>query len=36
MCGMPAVGKTTVAKLLAKELKVPLVGGGDILKEIAH
>jgi len=36
MCGMPAVGKTTVAKILAEELKVPLVGGGDILKEIAH
>jgi CMP/dCMP kinase len=36
MCGMPAVGKTTVAKLLAEELKLPLIGGGDILKEIAH
>jgi cytidylate kinase len=33
---MPAVGKTTVAKILAKELKLPLVGGGDILKEIAQ
>jgi cytidylate kinase len=36
MCGMPAVGKTTVAKILAEELNLPLVGGGDILKEIAH
>lgn len=35
LCGMPAVGKTTVARILAKRLNVPLVGGGDILKEIA-
>jgi len=35
VCGMPAVGKTTVAKLIASTLGVPLVGGGDILKEIA-
>jgi len=35
MCGMPAVGKTTVAKTIASKLNVPLVGGGDILKEIA-
>ncbi|MGA2198798.1 MAG: AAA family ATPase [Nitrososphaerales archaeon] len=35
MCGMPAVGKTTVAKIIASRLNVPLVGGGDILKEIA-
>jgi cytidylate kinase len=32
---MPAVGKTTVAKMIASKLNVPLVGGGDILKEIA-
>jgi cytidylate kinase len=32
---MPAVGKTTVAKTIASKLNVPLVGGGDILKEIA-
>ncbi len=32
---MPAVGKTTVASLIASRLNVPLVGGGDILKEIA-
>jgi CMP/dCMP kinase len=35
LCGMPAVGKTTVAKILASKLKLKLVGGGDILKEIA-
>jgi CMP/dCMP kinase len=36
MCGMPAVGKTTVARMIAKKLKLPVIGGGDILKEIAH
>jgi cytidylate kinase len=35
MCGMPAVGKTTVAKLIARKLDQKVVGGGDILKEIA-
>ncbi len=35
LCGMPAVGKTTVAKIIASKLGVRLVGGGDILKEIA-
>ncbi len=35
MCGMPAVGKTTVAKLIARRLDQKVVGGGDILKEIA-
>jgi len=33
--GMPAVGKTTVSKQVAVELKIPLVGGGDVLKEMA-
>ena len=32
---MPAVGKTTVTRIIASTLEVPLVGGGDILKEIA-
>jgi cytidylate kinase len=35
LCGMPAVGKTTVARILASKLGLKLVGGGDILKEIA-
>jgi len=33
--GMPAVGKTTVSKAVAAALKKPLVGGGDVLKEMA-
>jgi len=33
--GMPAVGKTTVSRQVAAELKVPMVGGGDVLKEMA-
>lgn len=32
---MPASGKTTVAKIIAKELGYMMVGGGDILKEMA-
>jgi len=35
LCGMPAVGKTTVAKIIASKLGLKLIGGGDILKEIA-
>ena len=35
LCGMPAVGKTTVARILATKLGLKLIGGGDILKEIA-
>ncbi len=33
--GMPAVGKTTVSKLVAEELSLKVVGGGDVLKEMA-
>ena len=33
--GMPAVGKTTVSRQVAAELRIPLVGGGDVLKEMA-
>lgn len=33
--GMPAVGKTTVSKTVAESLGLKLVGGGDVLKEMA-
>ena len=33
--GMPAVGKTTVSRIVAKTLDLPIVGGGDVLKEMA-
>ena len=33
--GMPAVGKTSVSHKVADRLKIPLVGGGDVLKEMA-
>jgi len=33
--GMPAVGKTTVSKVVSDVLGIPLVGGGDVLKEMA-
>jgi len=33
--GMPAVGKTTVSRQVAGELRIPMVGGGDVLKEMA-
>lgn len=33
--GMPAVGKTTVSRHVAKELGLKVVGGGDVLKEMA-
>ncbi len=35
ICGMPASGKTTVANVLAKRLSLKVIGGGDILKEMA-
>ncbi len=33
--GPPAIGKTTVAKGLAKEFGLKYLGGGDVLKELA-
>lgn len=33
--GMPAVGKTTVSRVVSEALGVSLVGGGDVLKEMA-
>jgi cytidylate kinase len=36
VAGMPAVGKTTVARLLAERLGLEYIAGGDILKEIAR
>ena len=33
--GMPAVGKTTVSRQVADALGTQLVGGGDVLKEMA-
>ncbi|MDG7010594.1 MAG: cytidylate kinase family protein [Nitrososphaerota archaeon] len=32
---MPAVGKTTVSRKVAAALGTPMVGGGDVLKEMA-
>jgi len=33
--GMPAVGKTTVSRQVAESLRKPMMGGGDVLKEMA-
>lgn len=33
--GMPAVGKTTVSKMVAEKLSLKVVGGGEVLKEMA-
>ena len=33
--GPPAVGKTTIAKGLAKEFGLKYLSGGDVLKEMA-
>ncbi len=33
--GMPAAGKTTVGKIVASKLGMKLIGGGDVLKEMA-
>ncbi|MDG6913831.1 MAG: cytidylate kinase family protein [Nitrososphaerota archaeon] len=32
---MPAVGKTSVSRQVAESLGIPMVGGGDVLKEMA-
>ncbi|MEM0200996.1 MAG: cytidylate kinase family protein [Candidatus Micrarchaeaceae archaeon] len=34
--GCPAAGKTTVAKLLGEKLNIEVIGGGEILKEMAQ
>ena len=34
--GPPAIGKTTIAKGLAKEFGIEYLSGGDILKELAE
>lgn len=36
LSGPPAVGKTTAAHILSERLGLPVVGGGDILKEMAQ
>lgn len=36
LCGMPAAGKTVTAQAIAKKLGVAVVGGGDVLKEMAR
>jgi CMP/dCMP kinase len=33
--GMPAVGKTTISRAVALALGTPMLGGGDVLKEMA-
>jgi len=33
--GMPAVGKTTVSRMVAARLSLKVMGGGDVLKEMA-
>ena len=34
--GLPAVGKTTIARIIAAKLNLSMFGGGDILKEMAE
>jgi cytidylate kinase len=33
--GMPAVGKTAISRILARKLGLTVIGGGDVLKEMA-
>jgi cytidylate kinase len=33
--GLPAVGKTTVAKMIGRKYRLRVLGGGDVLKEMA-
>ena len=35
ICGLPAAGKTTVANIIARKLGLKVLGGGDILMELA-
>ena len=35
ICGLPAAGKTTVARMISERLKIPTLGGTDILKDMA-
>jgi cytidylate kinase len=35
ICGMPAAGKTTLARILGARLGLPMLGGNDILEEMA-
>ncbi|MEM0146935.1 MAG: cytidylate kinase family protein [Candidatus Micrarchaeaceae archaeon] len=36
LCGFPAAGKTTVAEIISKKLGIEMIGGTDILKELAR
>ena len=36
LCGMPASGKTTAAQIVAKRLRIKMMGGTDILKQMAR
>jgi len=35
LCGMPAAGKTVTARAIAEKLGLKMIGGGDVLKEMA-
>ena len=36
LSGMPAAGKTTVAEIISKRKNFKVLGGGDVLKEMAE